>query len=69
MKLVDALSLMFSLGFMIIGLDQSIRFGIANSYWLFMISLGLLLYFGYRKAQNQNMENKENPDPPKKTKR
>jgi len=56
MKLIDALSLMFSLGFMIIGLDQSIRFGFASSYWIFMLSLGLIFFYGYRKGQNKEVE-------------
>ena len=53
MKLIDALSLMLSLGFIIIGVDQSIRFGFANSYWIFMLSLGLIFFYGYRKGQGK----------------
>ena len=66
MKLIDALSLMFSLGFMVIGVDQSIRFGFANSYWIFMLSLGLLFFYGYRKGQKKIAEKEIAEKKPKK---
>ncbi len=59
MKLIDAVSLMFSLGFMVIGVDQSIRFGFASSYWIFMLSLGLIFFYGYRKGQKKEVEKAE----------
>ena len=69
MKLIDALSLMFSLGFLVIGLDQSIRYGFYNSYWLFMLSLGLMFLYGYRKAGRKEQEQQTNQKKSKKKKR
>lgn len=69
MKLIDALSLMFSLGLMVIGVDQSIRFGFANAYWIFMISLGLIFFYGYRKGQKKETDQEEKTKKPKNNKR
>lgn len=56
MKLIDVLSLLFSLGFLIIGIDQSIEHGFYDSYWLFMISIILLFVYSYRKAKRTEEE-------------
>ncbi len=69
MKLIDALSLMFSLGLMIIGIDQSIRFGFASAYWIFMLSLGLIFFYGYRKGQKKEAEKEVQQTKTKKNKR
>ena len=69
MKLIDVLSLVLSFGVMIIGIDQSMSYGIANSYWLYMISLGFLFFYSYRKAKREGAEKEQPKQKPKKSKR
>ncbi|MGB3465349.1 MAG: hypothetical protein WBA74_08765 [Cyclobacteriaceae bacterium] len=69
MKLIDALSLMFSLGFLVIGVDQSVSHGFYNSYWLFMLSLGLMFLYGYRKSKRTETEKTTGSDTKKTKKR
>lgn len=47
----------------IIGVHQTMTFGIAQSYFIFMISIGLLFLYRYRKAKYA-----ENEEPSKKAK-
>jgi Na+/melibiose symporter-like transporter len=56
MKIFNTVILSIAIGFLIIGIHQSLTFGFEASYWLFMITLALLLWFKIRR-------NREN-DPP-----
>ena len=69
MKLIDVVSLILSFGTMIIGIDQSMAHGVANSYWIFMISLSFLFVYSYRKARRMEKEKQQAVRKPKKNKR
>lgn len=49
MKLLDYILFCSALAFFVIGLYESVVMGIASAYWIFMLSLGLLFLYGYRK--------------------
>jgi hypothetical protein len=54
MKFLDVLLLSMALVFLVIGIDQSIKFGIQASYWAFMCSAGFLFWYQYRyKARKE----------------
>ena len=55
MKLMDILPFTLGLGTFVIGIHQSMVHGITESYWIFMLSLGLLFLYSYRKGKN-NLE-------------
>ncbi len=55
--LKNILLLFFSAGIMIIGIHQTITNGFENSYWIFMISVALFLYYQVRKAKKKQEEN------------
>ncbi|PIQ49583.1 MAG: hypothetical protein COW03_04315 [Cytophagales bacterium CG12_big_fil_rev_8_21_14_0_65_40_12] len=40
----------------IIGVHQAMTFGIAQAYYIFMISIGLLFLYRYRKAKREEKE-------------
>jgi hypothetical protein len=48
MKLPDVILLSLALVFLVIGIDQSITYGIQASYWAFMFSAGFLFWYQYR---------------------
>ena len=45
MKKIIAITL--AIGLLVIGIHQSMRNGIANSYWIFMFSVGFLFLYQY----------------------
>jgi len=49
MKIVDVVLLSMALVFLVIGVDQSIKYGIQASYWAFMFSAGFLFWYQYRR--------------------
>jgi len=53
MKIIDVLILTMTIGFMGIGIHQSVTVGITESYWIFMLSLSLLLLYKLRKNNGQ----------------
>ena len=53
MKLLDVVILVLGFVCLIIGIHQSILFGIAASYWIFMFSMFLLFLYTYRKGKAQ----------------
>ncbi|WP_420317430.1 hypothetical protein [Ekhidna sp.] len=72
MKLFDIILFVLTFVTFIIGIDQAIVVGIAESYWIFMFSLALLFLYGYRKGQRQSREKEElkkSSKKPKKMKR
>ena len=54
MKLTDVIILTLSIGFLLIGIHQSMLVGVINSYWIFMISISLLLLYRLRKKKNSD---------------
>jgi len=65
MKLLDVLIFTLAIGFTLIGIHQSMMVGIAYSYWIFMISISLLLLYRLRKKnQSGNDKNLKNPSKP-----
>ncbi len=56
-------SIIFSLalGFFAIGTHQALIYSIADAYGIFMLSLGLLFLYGYRKKRMQQEEQKAEP--------
>ena len=56
MKLFDIILFVLIFVTFIIGVDQAIVVGMAESYWIFMFSLVLLFLYGYRKGQRQARE-------------
>lgn len=53
MKLLDTLIISLAAGTFIIGVHQTMKFGIMYSYWIIMISVALLLWFNLRKQKNK----------------
>lgn len=51
MSLKNILLLSGSAGFLIIGIHQTMLYGMMASYWIFMLSVGLLLLYKYNKDQ------------------
>lgn len=49
MKIFDTVILSIAIGFLIIGIHQSFTVGFEASYWIFMITLALLLWFKIRR--------------------
>ena len=45
----------------VIGIHQSIYYGIGPSYWIFMVSIIFLMLFRYNRAKNR-MQPPETPD-------
>lgn len=66
-------TILFSLAvvFFIIGVHQTMNFGIAASYFIFMLSLGMLFLYRYRGAKRKASENEaeQNAKKPKGKKR
>lgn len=52
MKLADSLIFSLTVALFLIGIDQTFRVGITQSYWIFMASLGCLMWYRYRKTSN-----------------
>jgi hypothetical protein len=51
MKLPETLLLALSAVFLLIGIHQGMTHGVQNSYFFFMISAGLFLWYTLRKKQ------------------
>jgi len=56
-NLTNILLLFFSGAIMIIGIHQTIINGFENSYWIFMLSIALFLYYQIRKNKDKQEEN------------
>ena len=55
-NLIDIIVLSLAAVFLIIGIHQTITVGFGQSYWLFMLSIALLLYQQIRKARKKQEE-------------
>ncbi len=51
--MVNTIILALSAGIFIIGVHQTMKFGMAYSYWIFMFSVALLLYHNFRRQKNK----------------
>lgn len=56
-NLINILLLFLSAGLIIIGINETINEGFENSYWIFMISIALFLYYQIRKNKKKQEEN------------
>ena len=59
MKLPDILLFTSALAFFVIGIYEAIVLGIGQAYSIFMLSLGLLFIYGYRKNKAKNHDPKK----------
>ena len=66
MKLIDIVLFVLLFCSFVIGIHQAIVVGLAESYWIFMLSLMLLFLYSYRKNKNND---KKHPKPSKPNKR
>ena len=57
-------TILFSLAVVlfIIGVHQTMNFGIAASYFIFMLSLGMLFLYRYRVAKRNASKNETKPN-------
>jgi len=53
MKLTETLLLAASAVFLLIGIHQGMTFGVQNSYFFFMVSAGLFLWYTLRKKKDE----------------
>jgi hypothetical protein len=67
MKLTDIILLSLSAAFVVVGTHLTMTYGITASYPVFMASVGLILWYRYRKLNSTGSEN--STITPKKTKR
>lgn len=62
MKLVDALLLSASVGFLIIGIFEIMRGRFAENYWILMLMFISFFTYAYRKNLQLEKENQDRPD-------
>jgi len=53
MKLIDIVILSSAVVFLIIGIDQIMKVGIADAYWAIMVALILFFVFNLRKRKTE----------------
>lgn len=53
MKLLDVILFSMAVVLFVIGIHQSMTVGIAESYFIFMFSIGFLLLYSYRKGKQK----------------
>ena len=69
MKLTDIILLSLAAGFFIIGVhqlvvitnNQNLNVGLAQSYWVFMLSVSLFLIFQLRKKKQEAAQKADSP--------
>lgn len=54
MKLLDILLFACAIAFFVMGIYEAMVLGIGQAYSIFMLSLGLLFIYGYRKNKNKS---------------
>jgi hypothetical protein len=59
MKLSETILFSLSVAFLIIGVHQTFTVGILQSYWIFMLSIALLLIFKFQR--NKSVEKQPQP--------
>ncbi len=60
MRGVNAILFFLAMAFFVIGTHQALVYSIAEAYGIFMLSLGLLILYGYRKKRMQDEDVKKN---------
>jgi len=60
MKLTDTLILSLCVVIIIIGIHQTMQYGFEYSYWIFMFSIALLLFYKLRKINQSIASDSEN---------
>jgi uncharacterized membrane protein YkvI len=55
-NLVDIIILALAVVSLIVGIHQTITYGFGAAYWLYMLSIGFLLYHQIRKAKKKQEE-------------
>ena len=55
-NLVDIIVLALAVVSLIVGIHQTIYYGFGAAYWLYMLSIGFLLYQQIRKAKKKQEE-------------
>ncbi|VXD18660.1 conserved hypothetical protein [Marinoscillum sp. 108] len=53
MKLLDYILFSLAVAFFVMGIYETMVLGIGHAYGIFMLSLGLLFLFGYRKSRRE----------------
>jgi hypothetical protein len=66
MKLAESILLSLSVAFFIIGVHQTFVLGIVQSYWLFMLSVSMLLLLKLTKGKATTEPDKSDLSRPKK---
>ncbi|MEM8967429.1 MAG: hypothetical protein AAGE93_13485 [Bacteroidota bacterium] len=51
--LVNMIIFSLCVGVFIIGVYETMTVGLTYSYWIFMVSVGLLLWFNYRRKKSE----------------
>lgn len=51
--LLNAILFAMAAGFLLIGIHQHMTLGFINAYWLYMLSIGLLLWYQMRKKRKE----------------
>jgi hypothetical protein len=59
MKLTETILFSLAVAFLIIGVHQTFTVGILQSYWIFMLSITLLLIFKFQR--NKSVEKQPTP--------
>jgi uncharacterized membrane protein len=62
MNLVDTILISLATVAFVIGVHQSFYFGIAASYWIFMISLLIVMFIRYKRAKSKSKEKQVQKD-------
>jgi hypothetical protein len=60
MKLTETILLALSAAFLLIGIHQGMKFGVQNSYFFFMVSAGVFLWYTLRKKKDVIEESNKN---------
>lgn len=60
MNIKDTIIFSLAVAMLIIGLHQAMTIGFEYSYWLFMLSIGLLLWYRMRKNNRREKDQKTN---------
>ncbi|MDF2454247.1 MAG: hypothetical protein K0R51_240 [Cytophagaceae bacterium] len=63
MKLSETLLLGASAAFLLIGIHQGINYGLQNSYFFLMVSVGLFLWYTLRKKKEELEAKSKNKKP------
>ncbi len=59
MKMFDTILLSLAAGIFIIGIHQTMKWGLVYSYWIIMLSVAILLWYNLRKQKRkQDTQNK-----------